>query len=432
MAENDTPLGTVQPAQRKYWKDLYAEIVATEVCTACSACVVACPHHVIEMQNFRPVMQDTTLGPEDCIHGEKSCSLCAMACLRLDADFDAIEQVLYGRRRKHPSEPWGVTRQMMLGRATSPEILAKCQDGGVVSAIISWMLANGEIDGATCAKPRADLPWLDEPFIATNHEELMSAAGSRYTYCSSPLALKLAAERKLKKVATIGVSCETTAIREMSAEGIKRWSRMVKFVVGLMCNETFQYEPFINEIVQGRYGINIDDVTKINVKGDVYVSLKDGTDVRIPLKECQVYVNEWCHHCPDFAAEHADISCGGIGLKGWTMTLIRTDYGQDVWDRALAAGVIEARPAEEDPDGLRVLDRLAKKQRFRVGPFESHAAGRWPVREVLDRVRREAVAAALAAPEEAENGAAPAGNGAASGAAAAPASPSSPATPATP
>lgn len=404
MAENDTPVELAEPAHRKYWKELYAEIVATEVCTACSACVVACPHHVIEMQNFRPVMQDTTLGPEDCIHGEKSCSLCAMACLRLDADFDAIESVLFGRRRKHPSEPWGITRQLMLGRATSPEILARGQDGGVVSAIISWMLSTGEIDGATCAKPREDLPWLDEPFVATNHEELMQASGSRYTYCSSPLALKLAAERKLKKVAAIGVSCETTAVREMAAEGIKRWSRMVKFVVGLMCNETFQYEPFINEIVQGRYGINIADVTKINVKGDVYVTLRDGTDIRIPLKECQQFVNEWCHHCPDFAAEHGDISCGGIGLKGWTMCLIRTEYGEDVWNRAVAAGVIEVRPAEEDPDGLRVLDRLSKKQRFRVSPFEAHASARWPVREVLDRVRREAVAEAQAPPADPADG----------------------------
>src|SRR6266540_1463374 len=174
MAENATPgPNGIEGPERKHWKHLYAEIVATEICTACSACVVACPHHVIEMENFRPVMQDLELGGDNCVHGEKSCSLCAMACLRLDADFDAIEQVLYGRRRKHPSEPWGVTRAMMLGRATSPEILARGQDGGVVTAIIGWMLASGEIDGATCAKPMAGTPWLDEPYVATTPDELL-------------------------------------------------------------------------------------------------------------------------------------------------------------------------------------------------------------------------------------------------------------------
>jgi coenzyme F420 hydrogenase subunit beta len=397
MAENDTPMrDDGEPAERKHWKHLNAEIVATEVCCGCSACVVACPHHVIEMQDFRPVMQDTT--PDDCVHGEKSCSLCAMACLRLDADFDAIEQLLFGRRRKHPSEPWGMSRGMVLARAADGAILPKGQDGGVVTALMAWMLSNGELDGVCVARPRADKPWLDEPFVATTREELLAAAGSRYTYCSTPLALKDAAQRKLKQVGVVGVSCESTAIREMATEGIKRWSRMVRFIAGLMCNETFSYEPFIFDIVAGRYGIDLGRITKINVKGDVYVTLDDGTDIKIPLKECKPYVNEWCHHCPDFSAEHADISFGGLGMSGWTMCIVRTAYGEEVWNRALAAGIVETRPADEDPEALKVLDRLAKKQRFRVGPFDPNALGRWPVREVLDRVRREALAAYEGAP----------------------------------
>src|SRR3981081_1989787 len=140
MAENDTSVSNGDSAhapERKHWKHLYSEIVATEICTACSACVVACPHHVIEMQDFRPVMQDLTLGIGDCVHGAKNWSLGPMASLRLDPDFDAIEHLLYGRRRKHPSEPWGVTRKMMLGRTSSSEIMAKGQDGGGGAAIIA-------------------------------------------------------------------------------------------------------------------------------------------------------------------------------------------------------------------------------------------------------------------------------------------------------
>ena len=152
---------------------------------------------------------------------------------------------------------------------------------------------------------------------------------------------------KLKKVGVVGVSCESTAIREMNAEGIKRWSRMTKFVAGLMCNETFKYEEFIYDIVRDKYKVDVDKIVKINVKGDVYVTLTDGTDIKIPLDECKVVSNDWCHHCPDFSAEHADISFGGIGLSGWTMCIIRSEYGQDVWNRALAAGVIEIEPTSK-------------------------------------------------------------------------------------
>jgi coenzyme F420 hydrogenase subunit beta len=378
--------------ERKHWKHLHAEIVATEICVGCAACVVACPHHVIEMENFRPAMQDTTLGPYNCIHGEKGCSLCAMACLRLEPAYEAIEQLLFGRRRKHPSEASGMHREMWLARAADAQVLPKGQDGGVVTALLAWMLESGEIEGACVSKPDDAKPWFDQPFVAKTREELLEAAGSRYTYCSTPLALKQAAEAKMKSVALVGVSCESTAIREMAAEGIKRWSRMVKFVAGLMCNETFAYEPFINEIVKGRHGIALERIVKINVKGQVHVTLDDGTDVVIPLDECKPYANEWCHHCPDFAAEHADISFGGLGMSGWTMCVVRTEYGQDLWNRAVAAGVVQTRAADEEPQALKVLDALSKKQRRRVGPFESHAAGRWPVREVLERVQREYLA----------------------------------------
>jgi len=375
--------------ERKHWKHLNAEIVETEICVGCSACVVVCPHHVIEMENFRPRMQDPELGPDNCIHGEKSCSLCAMACLRLEPAMEAIEKLMFGRRRKHPSEPWGMHREMWLARAGSDDIRPKGQDGGVVTALLAWMLETGELDGACVSKPSAENKWLDEPFVATNREELISAAGSRYTYCSSPLALKDAAKRKMKSVAVVGVSCESTAIREMEAEGIKRWSRITKFVAGLMCNETFKYEPFIHEVIKDRYKIDLDHIVKINIKGEIYVTMDDEKEIVIPLDECKPYANPWCHHCPDFAAEHADISFGGLGMSGWTMCVIRSEYGLDVWNRAVEAGAIETRAADEEPGALKVLDRLAKKQRRRPGPFESHAAQRWPVREVLDRARKE-------------------------------------------
>lgn len=377
--------------ERKHWKHLFRDIVQTDICCGCSACVVACPHHVIEMEDFRPQMRDLTLGIDNCVHGEKNCSLCAMACLRLDSHYEEMENSLFGRRRKHPSEPWGIARSMVLARSKDGGILPKGQDGGVVTALLAWMLETGEIEGACVSKPSAEKPWFDDPFVATSKEELIEAAGSRYTYCSTPLALKDAAERKMKKVAVVGVSCESTAIREMEAEGIRKWTRMVKFVAGLMCNETFAYEPFIFDIVKGRYGVDLERIAKINVKGDVFVTLDDGSDIVIPLDECKPYANAWCHHCPDFAAEHADISFGGLGMTGWTMCLIRTDYGEDVWNRAIDAGIFETRAADQEPHALKVLDGLAKKQRRRVGALEPHAAGRWSVKEVLDRVRREAL-----------------------------------------
>ena len=51
---------------------------------------------------------------------------------------------------------------------------------------------------------------------------------------------------------------------------------------------------------------------------------------------------QWrCQLCPDFAAEHADISTGGIGnLTDWTLTIVRTDLGRAIIDAMVADGVI--------------------------------------------------------------------------------------------
>jgi coenzyme F420 hydrogenase subunit beta len=196
---------------------------------------------------------------------------------------------------------------------------------------------------------------------------------------------------KLKSVALVGVSCESTAVRQLAAEGIKRWTRPIKLVFGLMCCETFDYDAFMIGKVQSELGIPLQEIAKVNVKGRVVLTLQDGRDVEIPLKDARPYANEWCHHCPDFAAEHADLSCGGLGMEGWTMILARSSAGEDYLDRAVAAGVLEVRDAAEEQSALKVLDRLARKQRERIDPLDPHAATRWPSDQALAAARREEV-----------------------------------------
>jgi len=374
---------------RKHWKHLYEEIVATEICCGCSACIVACPHKVLELQDFDPVQIDAVSPFDNCIHGEEGCSLCAMACLRLGPALDLIENSVHGKRRD-PDQAEGTYIYKTLARAADERILAKGQDGGAVTALLAWGLDTGELDGAVLAAPSETVPWLDEPKVVQSSEELLQTAGSRYTYCSTPLGLKKAVAAKCKNVALVGVSCESTAVRQMAAEGIKRWTRPVKLVIGLMCCETFDYESFMVGKVQQERQIPLTDITKVNVKGKVIVSLKDGTDVDIPLKDARPYANEWCHHCPDFAAEHADISCGGLGMEGWTMVLVRSETGRDYLERAVAAGVIQLRGAEEEPGALEVMDRLARKQRARIDPFDPHASAAWPTEQLLQAARAEA------------------------------------------
>ena len=62
-------------------------------------------------------------------------------------------------------------------------------------------------------------------------------------------------------------------------------------------------------------------------------------------------------------------------MEGWTMILVRSEVGREYLDKAVEAGVLELRPAEEEPKALEVMDRLARKQRERVEAVGSARVG---------------------------------------------------------
>ena len=58
---------------------------------------------------------------------------------------------------------------------------------------------------------------------------------------------------------------------------------------------------------------------------------------------------------------------------------MRTERGQDIWDRATADGVIEHRPGAEDPKAVELMFKLAAKSRERWPTTEEMpAAGTTP------------------------------------------------------
>ena len=77
-------------------------------------------------------------------------------------------------------------------------------------------------------------------------------------------------------------------------------------------------------------------------------------------------------------------------MEGWTMILVRSEVGEDYLKRAVEAGVLELRDAEQEPGALGVMDRLARKQRERIAPSDPHASTRWPTQQALAAARADA------------------------------------------
>jgi coenzyme F420 hydrogenase subunit beta len=371
---------------RTQWRHLYDEVVLTGLCTGCTACIVACPFHVLGYEDYTPVQLQED-GPEVCVHGDRGCSLCTLACPRFREWESDIDQLLFGQTRK-PEDLIGQYQDIVLARATDPEALMHGQDGGVVSALLIWGLDRGEIDGVCTSKLSEERPWDCEPAVVTDRDGVLAAAGSRYTYSANPLAMVKAAQMGLSRMALVGMSCQASAPGSMQARRVNKWAKKVNWTFGLLCSKSFTYEGLMVEIAQKELGLSLDEIVRVNIKGKLLFYTQDGRELTYSLKKSHAYTRPGCLLCPDFAAEHADISFGGLGQSdGWSLTIIRTPKGRDLWDRALADGVLESRPGSEDPAAIDTLFRLAAKSRER-----------WPMDEVADSERGPGVIPLQATP----------------------------------
>ena len=193
--------------------------------------------------------------------------------------------------------------------------------------------------------------------------------GQNFEYRANPLALRQAKDEGLTKLALVGMGCQTSSPPIMWDRKAGKVSKPFVFNIGLLCSKTFD-DAIFPELFEAKYGLQKSEMVKMNIKGVFQIWMKDGSYHEIDLKECHQWTREGCKMCPDFAAEHADISTGGIGkFNDWTLTIVRTDAGRDLMARMLADGVIQVRPGDDDPDAIALMHKLSRKSRKRWPEF---------------------------------------------------------------
>jgi coenzyme F420 hydrogenase subunit beta len=361
------------PPEKLQWKHLYDEVVTSGLCTGCAGCVIACPHDVLGYNDqdgvYKPFQLEDYGGPSDCSHGDKGCTSCTRACPRFRAWEPDIDEHLFGRTRT-PDEISGIYKDIVLARAADPVIHEVGQDGGLVSAILLYCLEKDIIDAALVSYLEGDgTSWKAIPGVARTREEIIASAGSRYTYSANTMAYADAVEGGAERIALVGMSCQSSVPPVMKQRKAGKVARRLSLNIGLLCSKTFD-DAIFEELFEAKYGLKKSEMKKMNIKGVFQIWMKNGDYHEVPLKECHAWTREGCKACPDFAAEHADISTGGIGkFNDWTLTIVRTDTGREIMDGMLADGWIEVRPGDDDPDAIALMHKLAARSRKRWPEF---------------------------------------------------------------
>jgi coenzyme F420 hydrogenase subunit beta len=327
--------------------NLIQEVQKKGRCHRCGACVTFC-----NAINYGALELDEEGKPrygeiEKCIE----CGLCYSIC----PEIDELEEIT--KRRAAWSAPMGRVIETTIARALDPAIRAAATDGGVVTALLVHLFETGRIEGAIVTRPTG--PFQRSPCLATSVDEIREAAGfffdtshgmkhlsDAYLTYSSIEEFAPMMRKGLNRVALVGMPCQIKAFRRMEALGIVP-SDSIKFCFGLLCSGNFIFGDSQRERLAREFNFDWNDVTRLNVKEEFQVHLKEGKIIPIALEDLDFMKRVACSYCGDYSAEFADISFGGIGAReGWTTMLIRTPLGRAAFADARGKAVEELPHAE--------------------------------------------------------------------------------------
>ena len=189
---------------------LMDEIVHAGKCIGCASCVSICPVDVFDYADEKPV--DARV--DACVY----CVLCVEVCPVLRPMDKDITQMIDFREPK-ADDGYGFYSYGIYSRATDPEILAKGQDGGMVSAVLIHALETGTLAGAILGDVLPDNNQIGTHKLAMDREEVLSCAASRYTYSPNNLALIDAIRTDVKPLALVGVPCQIDGLASSAELG---------------------------------------------------------------------------------------------------------------------------------------------------------------------------------------------------------------------
>ena len=329
----------------KDFRHLKTEVQDRNFCGKCGGCVSFCSAGNLGALGVDPEGMPVLVDESKCLQ----CGICYMICPNT---YDLDEEV---KKKTNWEAPIGQIKDLASAQTTNPVVAGRCTDGGVVTSLLIYLLDNHLIDGALVS--RSDGPFHRSPMLATTGEEIVSAAGSHYdesfsvghlgshysTYSFTMYELRKLKAKLIDRVALVGTPCQIHTIRKMQVLGVIP-SDVIKYTFGLFCMENFSFDDLQIHPLGKKYGFEVGQIAKVNVKEDFSACLKDGRVIHIPFADVDSIARPPCLVCLDFSAEFSDISFGGLGSPdGYTTVLIRSEKGRWIYRSGLAAGYIRER-----------------------------------------------------------------------------------------
>jgi coenzyme F420 hydrogenase subunit beta len=262
---------------------------------------------------------------------------------------------------------WGPLVAVRTGNATNASLRQRASSGGVLSALLAYLLETGAVDYVVNTAAAQASPIENMIAESTGLDDIFRTAGSRYSP-SAPLAELNRQLERSGRFALVGKPCDVAAVRALARHD-PRVQKKIPIILSFFCAGV----PSIHGAreILAKLGVREQDVSSFRFRGDGWpgfatARLRDGREARMSYAESwggilSKHAQFRCKICPDGTGGFADVACGdawytndkGYPLfeeaEGRSLIVSRTQIGEELVRRAIEAGYIVAQsldPAE--------------------------------------------------------------------------------------
>lgn len=255
----------------------------------------------------------------------------------------------------------GPYHKIFIAHANDDHIRLTGASGGMISAILIYLLQSGQIAGAVVTGMSKEKPWLTQPYIATSEAEILEAAQSKYIITSVNEILPRI-EAFNGPLAYVGLPGQVQSIRklqEINDPSVKN----IKYIFGPFYGNTLHFSS-VRSFLRSYKIKDYYNISKLYFRygewpGNMRVEMSDGRAVELPkfhanyLIPFHIVKNSLL--CTDLSNEFTDISGGDAWApvyeergKGFSMVLGRTAEGMRILHEMEEKKLITLQPISGD------------------------------------------------------------------------------------
>lgn len=323
-------------------------VVTSGLCSGCGVCALVSDRISVELDDAgfaRPIVMNPSSDTEQSSHD--TADLFRKVCPGL---------VVHARTGGDFHPVFGHYVRAWQGWAVDEETREKGSSGGVITALVTWLLSTGQAASAGACCARSNEPNRTVPVELTTREEALKSAGSRYApVVGTPVQADV----------LVGKPCEAVA-RSQLADAQNLHPSKRPLLVSFFCAGTPTQNATDDLAVE--LGVSVNELVTLRYRGngwpgEFFVESRSGTTGSMSYeqswgKRLGRRLQDRCKLCVDGTGEMSDIAVGdfwsadarGFPLfndsPGNSVIIARTERGARAVLAAIDGQIIKASPVD--------------------------------------------------------------------------------------